>query len=62
MSEGMYERISDYVDYHAARTPDSEALVLGDLRLSYRDLKTRVDLCAAALVKAGIVKGDRVAT
>jgi len=58
----MFDRISDYVDYHADRTPDNEALVLGDLRLSYRDLQTRVDRCAAALVAAGISKGDRVAT
>ena len=58
----MFERISDYVDYHAARTPDAEALVLGDLRLNYRDLRFQVDRCAAALVAAGIVKGDRVAT
>jgi len=62
MSRTMFDRISDYVDYHADRTPDNEALVLGDLRLSYRDLQTRVDRCAAALVAAGISKGDRVAT
>jgi len=58
----MFERISDYVDYHAANIPDTEALVLGDLRLTYRDLQSRVDACAAALLAAGIVKGDRVAT
>ena len=58
----MFERISDYVDHHAARTPDCEALVLGDLRYTYLDLQSRVDRCAAALVAAGIVKGDRVAT
>jgi len=58
----MFKRISDYVDYHASRIPDTEALVLGDLRLSYRDLQSRVDRCASAMLAAGIVKGDRVAT
>jgi len=62
MDRMMFERISDYVDYHAARIPDSDALVLGDLRLSYLELQSQVNRCAAALLAAGIDKGDRVAT
>jgi fatty-acyl-CoA synthase len=58
----MFERISDYVDYHANRQPDTEALVLGNLRYDYSELKSRVDRCALALLDAGIEKGDRVAT
>ncbi len=58
----MFERISDYVDYHAASTPDTEAVVLDGLRLTYRELQLQVDRCASAMVAAGIVKGDRVAT
>jgi len=58
----MFDRISDYVNHHAAQTPNSIALILGDFRLSYRELQVQVDRCAAALVAAGIVKGDRVAT
>jgi len=58
----MLEKISDYADYHAHRTPETEALVLGEIRYSYADLKSLVDRCALALVDAGIKKGDRVAT
>jgi len=55
-------RISDLVDQHAAATPDAEALVLGAERVTYRELKARVDATARALLAAGVAKGDRVAT
>lgn len=58
----MLEKISDYVDYHAERIPDTESLVLGQIRYTYADLKSRVDRCALALLDAGVKKGDRVAT
>jgi len=58
----MLEKISDYVDYHAARIPDTESLVLGQIRYTYADLKSLVDRCALALLDAGVKKGDRVAT
>ena len=45
----------------AARRPDGEALVCSNERLTYRELETAVDRCAAGLVAAGIAKGDRVA-
>jgi long-chain acyl-CoA synthetase len=45
----------------AARNPDGEALVCGDERLSYRELETAVERCAAGLVAHGISRGDRVA-
>jgi acyl-CoA synthetase (AMP-forming)/AMP-acid ligase II len=55
-------RISDWLDWHAARTPHAEALVLDDLRVSYAELKRRVDALARALLAAGVCHGDRVAT
>jgi len=55
-------RISDFLDWHAERTPHAEAVVLGELRLSYAELKVRVDSLALALLAAGVRKGDRVAT
>jgi acyl-CoA synthetase (AMP-forming)/AMP-acid ligase II len=58
----LLARISDYVPWYAARTPDAEAMVLGDVRMSYRDLARRVDEMSLALRAAGIVQGDRVAT
>jgi acyl-CoA synthetase (AMP-forming)/AMP-acid ligase II len=55
-------RISDFVSYHADRTPEAEALVLGERRISYRQLRENVDALARALLAAGVGKGDRVAT
>ncbi len=55
-------RISDYVTWHAERQSNVAALVLGEARMSYRDLATAVDRLAAALLAAGVTKGDRVAT
>ncbi|MBX2854657.1 MAG: AMP-binding protein [Rhodobacteraceae bacterium] len=45
----------------AERFPDSEALVAGGLRLSYRTLWERAGCLASRLVAHGVVAGDRVA-
>jgi O-succinylbenzoic acid--CoA ligase len=50
---GVFERT-------AARRPEAEALVAGDLRLSYRDLHTDIERVAAALHRAGLGAGERV--
>ena len=55
------ERISDYPRYWAERRPSQEAMVLGDLRLTYAQLAAAVDRCARAMFAAGIRRGDRVA-
>jgi acyl-CoA synthetase (AMP-forming)/AMP-acid ligase II len=55
-------RIADYAPWHAARTPDAEALVLGDTRISWANLAARVDALAGALLAAEVGVGDRVAT
>jgi fatty-acyl-CoA synthase len=51
---------------HLARAakvfPDREALVYGDMRLTYRDYHARVSQLASALQMAGVVAGDVVAT
>lgn len=54
-------RISDYPAYYARRTPEAEAAVAGDTRLSYAALDAAVTRCARALLAAGIGRGDRVA-
>jgi long-chain acyl-CoA synthetase len=46
----------------AARTPQQEALVFEDQRLSYADIKLQADRLAAALQQRGVQAGDRVAT
>ena len=45
----------------AAAHPDVEAVVDGDLRLTYADLAERALRAGAALVAAGIAPGDRIA-
>jgi acyl-CoA synthetase (AMP-forming)/AMP-acid ligase II len=45
----------------AARHPDQEAVVVGDERVTYAELRARVDASARALVAAGVKPGERVA-
>jgi acyl-CoA synthetase (AMP-forming)/AMP-acid ligase II len=56
-----YPRISDYVTHWASHTPDAEALVLNNSRISYAELATLVDRCATRFVDLGVQRGDRVA-
>ena len=56
------ERITDYVDYYAEKTPGAPAASLDGAVISYAQLKERVDACARALIAYGVGKGDRVAT
>jgi long-chain acyl-CoA synthetase len=44
-----------------ARNPDGEAIIYGRERLSYSELMSAVEQCAAGLQAAGIGKSDRVA-
>ncbi len=55
------ERISDYVAHWAAWHPDREALVDEQVRWTYEELQTEVDIIAAGLVALGVGRGDRVA-
>jgi len=57
----VFTRITDYVDHFAVTTPDAEAVVFGNERMTYKELKFRVDRCARALLASGVSKGDRVA-
>ncbi len=51
-----------FLEYYARHTPDAEAIVFQDQRISYRDLKESVDSLARSLLAAGIKPGDRIAT
>ena len=44
----------------AAKTPDSIALVFGDQRISYGELKRRINRLASAFSKMGLKNRDRV--
>jgi Acyl-CoA synthetases (AMP-forming)/AMP-acid ligases II len=54
--------IGDLFDQTVARYPDNLALISRhqQLRLTYRELQEQVNLCARALLHAGLQKGDRV--
>ena len=47
--------------YAAERTPDAEALVAGNRRLTYAELRSRAARIAAGLAGQGVGTGDRVA-
>ncbi|HDP80544.1 MAG TPA: hypothetical protein ENN21_06860, partial [Spirochaetes bacterium] len=50
-----------YVEKWAAETPDAEALVFEETRLTWKDFKTNMDRAAKAFLAAGVARGDRVA-
>jgi acyl-CoA synthetase (AMP-forming)/AMP-acid ligase II len=54
-------RVYDILEFHARRTPDAEAAVDEDLRLSYSELRDGVDAIARGLLAAGVGRGDHVA-
>ena len=48
--------------YYADCAPEREAVVLGDLRLAFREFAKQIDQCAKGIVSSGVSQGDRVAT
>lgn len=50
----------DYIRDRAVEDPTAEALVDGDLRLSYAELMGRVDAAAGRLITAGLEPDDRI--
>lgn len=54
-------RFGDLADEMAARFPDAEALVYGDLRLTFVELAARIDDAAKRLIAAGVAPGENVA-
>ncbi|MBK4734319.1 acyl-CoA ligase (AMP-forming), exosortase A system-associated [Noviherbaspirillum pedocola] len=57
----MSLRISDFIQVSALRSPQSEALVHGERRLSYAELARETDAWADALLALGVEAGERVA-
>ncbi|OWY60385.1 hypothetical protein B7486_69470, partial [cyanobacterium TDX16] len=55
------ETIPGLLERAAARWPDAEALVEGDLRLSFAELADRAEASVQAAMAAGIEPGDRAA-
>ncbi len=57
----LFDRLIDYIEYHAERVPDRPALVSDTRAVSWGDLPAEVDRLADALVDHGVVRGERVA-
>ena len=53
-------RFGDLPDEMARRFPDREALVFGDERYTFADLKREIDRAAKALMALGVESGDHV--
>ena len=52
--------IYDFIQRNAQLYPDQEAVVFKEIRLSHREFKEGCDRLAAGLIKAGVLKGDRL--
>ena len=61
MSDTPWNTICELVDDAAQRFSDLEALVDGNVRLSFPELRDRIRSSARALMASGIEPGDRVA-
>ncbi len=61
MSDAPWTTICELVDDAAQRFPDLEALVDGEVRWTFPELRDRVRASARALMASGIEPGDRVA-
>jgi len=55
------KNLSDYVAHWATISPEHEAIVHGDRRISYREFDEQVSRLAGSLDALGITRGDRVA-
>jgi long-chain acyl-CoA synthetase len=53
--------LADFIAHHARLTPANEAVVWGDVRMSYGELEAASNRVANALVSMGIEPGDKVA-
>ena len=54
-------RFGDIADDMAARLPDAEALVFGDLRLTFAELAGKIDDAGKRLIAGGVKPGEHVA-
>ncbi len=60
-SNGWPRQATELLDEWSLRRPEAEAVVCGETRLSYGQLRESVDLWAKALLAMGVRRGDRVA-
>jgi fatty-acyl-CoA synthase len=61
MAQWNAQTLGDVIAHHAELFPQQEALVIGESRLTYGELKEVVDELALGLRSLGIARGDHVA-
>lgn len=61
MAKPEYAHTWRYVEHWAAKTPEAEALIFGDDRISWAEFAERMDATARAFIEIGVERGDRVA-
>ena len=54
--------IGSLITRHALYRSEHDAFVIGEQRLNFRELNSRVNLAANALLSAGLRKGEKMAT
>jgi Acyl-CoA synthetases (AMP-forming)/AMP-acid ligases II len=52
--------VHDFLTSSAKRFPNKEALVFGNMRLTYKEVDYQSDLLAASLIKLGVNRHDRI--
>lgn len=55
-------QVEQFLENSARQFPDKVALIVGDERLTYRQVEERANQLAHAMVAAGVERGDRVVT
>jgi amino acid adenylation domain-containing protein len=60
MTNNGVPQLQDFLSDSARRLPDKTALVCQDRRLTYADIERQSNALAHALVRRGVVRGDRV--
>lgn len=53
--------LADWLDAHAAAHPERDAIVFGSVRITYAELRRKVDQCARAYLAHGLKNGDCMA-
>ncbi len=56
-----YRVLADWLDAHAAQHPERDAILFGATRITYAELRRKVDQCARAYLAHGLQGGDCVA-
>ena len=60
MTDATWVTIPELIDDAASRFPEVEAMVDGDVRWTFPELRDEVNIAAKALIASGVNKGDKI--